>query len=309
MLIFLTQLMTATALPADEFNNLLKRVDDVSFPEEQINIITRIPSSSEITCAQVVKLLEEFSFSKDQQTVIQHLAPQISDLKNRHLILEVLTYSDDKENAGRILDEAYAEQQDALHAEQEEAREEAQQSGINKRAKRLKEWARELYEQEQELEERERKLDRREKRLEQRERKLRGLEGRIDDSQSDSPRFSWIGYCPMGINKNNVARGECMPFDDEVFNPMASYGQRLLLKVKNPGPVKLKVEQGPKMKRCKTSNSRTTVSTHVFKTKRKNEIIDVSALIDQWNVEYTTVTARRKKTAERITIADWQDCK
>ena len=309
MLIFLAQLLTATALPADEFNNLLKRVDDVSFPEEQINIITRMPSSSEITCAQVVKLLEEFSFSKDQQTVIQHLAPQISDLKNRHLILEFLTYSDDKENAGRILDEAYAEQQDELHDEREEAKEEAQQNGMKKRVKRLKEWARELYEQEKELEERERKLEQKERRLEERERKLRMLEGRLSSSQGDSPRFSWVGYCPMGINKNNVARGECLPFDNETFDPLTSYGQRLLLRVKNPGAVKIKIKQGPKMKRCKTANSRTTESTHVLKTKRKNEIIDVSALIDQWNVEYTTVTARRKTTAERITIADWQDCK
>ena len=199
MLILLAQMMTAIAMPADEFHNLLKRVEDVSFPEEQINIISRIPSSTDVTCAQVVKLPEEFSFSKDQQTVIQHLAPQISDLKNRHLILEFLTYSDDKENAGRILDEAYAEQQDALHAEQEDTKEEAQQSeSISAAAQRV--GFESFMNKSKNFEERTRKLDQREKRLEQRERKLRMLEGRIDDLQSDLPSLL-LGYCPMGINK------------------------------------------------------------------------------------------------------------
>jgi hypothetical protein len=322
-------------MPASEFSALQARLSDASFPQDQVKLIQRIPRTTELSCQQTVQLLKEFSFSKDQITVIEHLTPQISDLTNRHLIIGLLTFSGDKKRAGEILDVAYAAEQEAQHAqakrdkEADEAKEaqaaqEAKQAKAvekaladreakealafqalshRKQAKHLREWAKRLKAKEARLNQREQALDTREARL----RKVRNKVKR----KGNPPRtqwLSWVGYCPMGIDPKGVTEGQCAPFDADNFNPKRKRGQQLMMQVAQPGAVTFKIESGPKMKRCKAIGNRTSLTQQTIKTTRRNQVIDVSEMIDTWNVDYVRITAQSKGQKVHTAIDDWQRC-
>ena len=328
-------LLTMSALPAGEFTTLQSRVSDASFPKDKMKIIKRLPKTATLSCAQTVALVNTFSFAKDKVALIAYLTPRIDDLANRHLIIDALTFSGDKEEAGEILDRAYAEQEDARHAKVEEAQA-ARKARAEQRAreiqalramshkkqiKELKAWSERLSAREERLTQRERSVTVREQALARREQALARREARLHATQKASvmpanhratkPKqqsLSWIGYCPQGINPKRVAKGACHPFDAASFNPTNQYGQRMMLKVKQAGSVTFTIESGPKLRRCKAVGNRKTSATETVKTTRPNQVIDLSEIIDTWDVDYINVVARSKGQKTTMRIDDWQGC-
>jgi hypothetical protein len=292
-------LISIALMPAPEFDLLKERVSDAAFPEEQLSIIERIPKSSGLSCSQTVRLLEELSFSRDQMTVIQRLIPQIHDLENRHVILDFLTYNDDWKKAAQLLDTAYAQRKDALHAQEQAEAEISHQEEVAQ----LRAWA-------QRLEAKEALLERRERALLLREEQLQFSQKvpTVHVVPAPAQDLAWVGHCPMGIKPNGVAKGNCIPFHEANFHPKTQHGQRLMVKVVKPGTVKLRMELGPKMRKCQVVGNSTTITKQIVKTTRPNQIIDVTSLIDKWNVDYIRVTASSKGQKTSTIIDDWQHC-
>jgi hypothetical protein len=79
------------------FAGLVSAVDDESFSDDQLDLVRGAAGSNHFTCAQVVALMETFSFASDQVEVVQILRPRIVDPENSHLLNGPLTFSSDKE--------------------------------------------------------------------------------------------------------------------------------------------------------------------------------------------------------------------
>ena len=332
MPIVIALFLTMSAMPAGEFSALQKRIADTSFPKDQMKLIKRLPKTTTFSCEQVASLMEEFSFAKDKITLIEALTPRLDDLANRHVIIDALTFSGDKEQAGEILDRAYADEVDMRHREAQEAeaaqKARAAQMAANAKAAREARAAQRAQEvaalralshkkQIDKLRAWEERLSAKEDALERRERALERREARLRDAQKAVTKMavrpkrqglSWIGYCPMGISAKRVAKGECAPFDPSYFNPTSEHGQRLMVKVDKPGPVTFNIESGPRLRRCKPLGNRTTTSKQTVKTMKPNQVIDVANLIDNWDVDYIRITASSKGQKVSMRIDDWQGC-
>ena len=80
------------------------------------------------------------------------------------------------------------------------------------------------------------------------------------------------------------------------------------MKVAKPGKVTLVMEFGRKLDKCRPVSNKTTATKQTLRTKRANEIVDVTKLIELWNVDRLQVTARSQKTKASVLIENWQRC-
>lgn len=131
MFLMLISLLQAQAMPEQEFQYLLRRMDDASFTSEQIDILQNLPKSTSIRCAEVVKLIEPISFANDQIAAIKILLPYISDLNNRHLLVDSMSFSSDKKKVGDLLDKEYAKKKDAAVEKKQERKENKKECRFN----------------------------------------------------------------------------------------------------------------------------------------------------------------------------------
>lgn len=178
-----------------------------------------------------------------------------------------------------------------------------------------------MQEFEKRLQKKAAELDVREAQLEKEAQRLAKLEADLSsrntphskypekNQSSKAPKVEWVGYCPQGITAQDVAIGQCMPFDAQYFNPLAQQGQRLLLQVSQPGTVELKLELGPETQNCKQKSNITSIQTQKIKVSQANQVVDVGALIPNWYRESLRITAQSGGYGESIYLEDWQNCK
>jgi hypothetical protein len=65
-----------------DFGSMLKKIDDASFADDQLNIVKALNSNHCFSTAQVRKIMDEFSFPQNKLDVAEILYPKCSDREN-----------------------------------------------------------------------------------------------------------------------------------------------------------------------------------------------------------------------------------
>jgi hypothetical protein len=84
-------------VPADRFAVIVASVEDVSFTEGKMQVLTRELETQRITTDQASTILELFSFSRDRVEALVFLHPRILDPENFEGLLSALKFESDRE--------------------------------------------------------------------------------------------------------------------------------------------------------------------------------------------------------------------
>lgn len=86
-----------------EFTKLLNTLNKQTTSKDKKTLIQTAATSNNFTCAQVVQILENFKFPKEQLQFLKIIRPRITDIENTFQIVQVFTYALEKKKAGEIL--------------------------------------------------------------------------------------------------------------------------------------------------------------------------------------------------------------
>jgi hypothetical protein len=86
-----------------DFAGLLAALADEGFDANRLTVLGTAAGANYFVAAQVVSVLDHFSFSSSRLQALQILAPHLVDHGQDHLIVASFTFSSDKEAARRIL--------------------------------------------------------------------------------------------------------------------------------------------------------------------------------------------------------------
>lgn len=93
-----------SCMGAGDFAAIKEGIEGESFSEQKVGVLESAISDRWVCVAQVVELLELYSFSADKLAALKLMKPAISDPQNRFKIYSALTFSSDKEEAKKILE-------------------------------------------------------------------------------------------------------------------------------------------------------------------------------------------------------------
>lgn len=91
------------AISEQEFNQLLQSIREESFEENQLSILEISSQYNYFTVNQVVKVINELTYSSGKLSALELLHPNVVDPENAHIIINAFTYSSDKEKAREII--------------------------------------------------------------------------------------------------------------------------------------------------------------------------------------------------------------
>ncbi|MES1913821.1 MAG: hypothetical protein MHM6MM_005975 [Cercozoa sp. M6MM] len=102
---FSAGVQSSALLPVDgnTFNKIKSQIEDEDFSDDQLNMLKMAKANWSFTCQQVVEIIGLFSMSEDKLAVLRELADRVADPSNKFQISGAFTFSDDKEEAQRIL--------------------------------------------------------------------------------------------------------------------------------------------------------------------------------------------------------------
>jgi hypothetical protein len=92
-----------TAISEADLNRIIGAVRAESFSREQLSVLQSAVGSHHFTISQVPRILELFSFSRDQLEALRHLAPRILDKQNGFELFRIFRFRSDKRVAKEIL--------------------------------------------------------------------------------------------------------------------------------------------------------------------------------------------------------------
>lgn len=93
------------AMNNSEFNDLLQNVENESFADDQLVLIRIAVKSKYFTIEQLIRLIDVFSFSEEKISCLRLVYPKVIDKENAHNLLSAFTYSEDKQQVEKIIDE------------------------------------------------------------------------------------------------------------------------------------------------------------------------------------------------------------
>ena len=111
MWMLLFSLVTAEAMPTNQFQTLSASVEDANFGSDQLRILRTLPENTTLTVPQAVALLNELSFASEQLQALELLAPFIIDRTQQYQIIQNFTFSSDKDKAEQVLNRIAPNQQ------------------------------------------------------------------------------------------------------------------------------------------------------------------------------------------------------
>lgn len=91
------------ALNDNRFNVLLGQMRDEPFLEGQLVVLNRFGSQYRMTSQQVATILKMQRFSSDKLAALKTLAPNISDLENVAVVLDVMRFRTERTSAEKII--------------------------------------------------------------------------------------------------------------------------------------------------------------------------------------------------------------
>jgi hypothetical protein len=133
MWLLLLGLLNAHAMPGTEYNQLSNSLENASFSPDKIQILNALPSNTSLTMSQGIGVLETFSFASDQLKALRTIAPYLLERDQQYLLLDMFTFSSDKQKASSILSQIEPSRQ-----LEQEAAEEAKRVSVHVRKRNLK---------------------------------------------------------------------------------------------------------------------------------------------------------------------------
>ncbi len=115
----------ATAMSDAAFSDLTRQVEDANMSSDKLGVISTAAASNYFRAYQVEQLVGMLDMSGDRVEVVETTAHRILDLENSHMILDALTFAQERSEAEEILQNV-AEERDrerARMAEEESERE------------------------------------------------------------------------------------------------------------------------------------------------------------------------------------------
>jgi hypothetical protein len=101
----LAALLPAPALAMDgaAFEQLHQRVDQEGLSDAKLTILKTAASTNTFTCAQVARLVEQFSFGDDKLETLSALKGRIEDPENKGKLVRLFSFDDEKQKARQLL--------------------------------------------------------------------------------------------------------------------------------------------------------------------------------------------------------------
>jgi Domain of unknown function (DUF4476) len=87
----------------EDFSQLIESIKNESFEDDQLSIVELSSRYNFYTVSQVVRVINEFSYSSGQLKSLELLYPKVVDPNNSSQILNAFSYSSDKEKAKEII--------------------------------------------------------------------------------------------------------------------------------------------------------------------------------------------------------------
>ena len=121
----------ATAMSASAFSDLKSQVDDAHMSSDKLGVISTASASNYFTASQVAQLVEMLDMADDRVTVVETTGHRILDLENSHVILNTLTFDQERRSAEDILQGiAQARDQERARIAEEERKRQEEQARI-----------------------------------------------------------------------------------------------------------------------------------------------------------------------------------
>ncbi len=93
----------AVGMPASDFADLLKAVEDASFGKEKLGVIELAAKHHSFTVDQVGQLVDLLSFSNEKIGVIELTRAHLADSQHAFLLLDHFTFAADKQKVRQLL--------------------------------------------------------------------------------------------------------------------------------------------------------------------------------------------------------------
>lgn len=90
-------------MSAQEFDVLYRKVKEKAFKEQQMELIEIGSLDSRFACHQCRRIMEIFKFDDDKLRVLNIMAPHTVDKKNVPMLIDALTFENNKNKAVEIL--------------------------------------------------------------------------------------------------------------------------------------------------------------------------------------------------------------
>jgi len=91
-------------IPESEFHNLLKELESATFKISREDVLREAAGSNFFTSEQLSKMIENLCFADERITVCRIIAPRIVDPENSQVVLQKLTFENEKQRVQRILE-------------------------------------------------------------------------------------------------------------------------------------------------------------------------------------------------------------
>jgi hypothetical protein len=323
MLFLLINLFDAKAMAPAPFSMLQTRLEDASFSSEQLLLLSSLGEHTTFTCNQVQLLLEEIAFSKDKLNALQTLSLKITDIENYNSIFDSFEFMSDKAAANSILSEEVKRRKDSQNHSQEIQLQ--NESYYNQNENYYNQNEHYYNQNENYYKQRERYSFGYPNRNQKRDRHYysmndsRGNSGiqrefwfapRNDtSSQQYEPFVQWVGTCPNGVYANGEPAGPCVPLRQDLFDPFSNDGHQLWLQTRGKGIVTITMELGTEVQGCKrVASKHTEFVTWKLPVYQDNQIIDIGAMIDNWNREDVRIYADFQEHSAGVYLKDWKKC-
>jgi hypothetical protein len=92
-------------IPEGEFGILIGRINKESFSEDKLRVLRTAAKNYIFKCSQIIQLINAYTFSEDKLEALRISYPGVADPKNNYKILDAFTYSGDKDQADRIINQ------------------------------------------------------------------------------------------------------------------------------------------------------------------------------------------------------------
>lgn len=93
----------ALAMDGAAFQQLNARVEQEGLSDAKLTILKTAASTNTFTCAQVTRLVEQFSFGDDKLEALSALKGRIEDPENKGRLVTLFSFDDEKEKAEQLL--------------------------------------------------------------------------------------------------------------------------------------------------------------------------------------------------------------
>jgi len=93
----------ARAMDGALFQQLNARVDNEHLSDAKLTLLKTAASTNTFTCAQVARLLEQFSFGDDKLSALLSLKDRLEDPENKGKLVTLFSFDDEKEKAEALL--------------------------------------------------------------------------------------------------------------------------------------------------------------------------------------------------------------